>query len=305
MLRPDTTGSHRPGTDWGPADGGNFDEGVAQVHRGNAFQMPESITAKVEEIMSARRGWSGPIGMSMTQGATEGGDQGGDGGQGGSLLEDEAGQHDGGGDEGGDEGGDGGDQGGQQFDPNAFEQRIESMLDRRINQVVSTLTRRLGGDSGGQGGDGDQGGQQGGQQDGQQQQTRVSGPSAADLREGRMVYRESCGVKWLDNAERDHAATLAGHLVTQRIAAGDDPEQAGRTAAREVESTIKSLRSLYEKKTVSALQRKGLLPPDGRGPGQPVRQGSTGKVGDTSSYQAGASKAQQLYADRLPQGQSS
>lgn len=182
---------------------------------------------------------------------------------------------------------------------------VESTVDRRINAVLREVR--------GQGGSGQQGQQQGGQQGqsaeqggGQQQQTSgqaaPAGPTAADLREARLVYREYVQdeVQFLGTVEREHASTLAGALIQERLQRGDDHETAGREAAKTVASTVKNLRQHYEQQTIAALQRRGLLPKDGRGPGQQPVPGPQAP-GDQSSFAAGATKAATMFADRMPQ----
>ena len=280
----------------------------------SVFEIPASVTGLAEQMVAARRGWSGPIGMTMTQGQPEGGDGGGND-EGSGLLDDEA-ENGGDGNDGDGDGGDGGQNGGgnsggsggaQGFDPAAFEQRMTDTIQRRLDSAINTISRRLTGQQGGQGGgnggqDGNGGGNDdGGNSGGGQQQ---AGPNASDSREARMVYREFVGgeIKFLGNEERDFAQTLATGLLRERLERGDDPEAAGRAVASEVAKQMKSLRGHYEKKVLSALRRQGKIPADGRGPGQPLQGGSA--PGDASGFQKGQSRAQTMFAGRMPQQQS-
>lgn len=265
----------------------------------------EMIRAKVQEIMSGRSGWSGPIGMRMTAGSVED-ETGGAGG----LLDEAAGAGEGGdsgGDGGGDNGGGGGTGGSEEETWEHREARLrrefESEMDRRITSAVQTVTRRLSGqqqngsqNGGGNddGGDGDNGGQQ------QQRQRRQSGPSDGDVRESRLAYREyvTDGFRFLGDVEREHAMTMAQAMLPTLLAGGMDPDEAGREAAKKVRTAVQGLRKHYEGQTVAALKRKGLLPEDAR-PGQPPASTSTTrKPGDQSGYQAGAAKAGELFPDR-------
>lgn len=282
----------------------------------SVFEIPASVTGLAEQMMAARRGWSGPIGMTMTQGQPEGGAGGGNDEESG-LLDDEA-ENGGDGNDDGGQGGDGGQQqgggdsgqqgGGQQFDAQAFEERITDQINRRLDSAINTISRRLSGQQQGQQGGGNGGGGQDGQQGGGQNGggdsgggQQSGGPSASDSREARMVYREYVGdaIKFLGNEERDFAQGLASGLLRERLERGDDPETAGRAVASEVAKQMKTLRSHYEKKVLSALRRQGKIPADGRGPGQPTQGGSA--PGDASGFQKGQSKAATMFAGRLPE----
>lgn len=170
-----------------------------------------------------------------------------------------------------------------------IERRVQSEVDRRIN---ARLQDRLAGQ------------QQGGQQEqAPPQQAVSSGASRADMREARSVYREvvTDEVRFLGPEERDLATTLATGLLADRLARGEDPDLAGSAVAREVAAQIKKTRSMYEKKTVAGLQRRGQLAANEQQTGQPVGTGGTNQRNAQSGYAAGAAVAQGLFANRMPQ----
>lgn len=186
----------------------------------------------------------------------------------------------------------------------ATPEQIADLINREVDRRMTSLYREVRGQAGQQGqqqgqGQGQQGEQQGGPQSGQQQ--TPAGPSEADVREARLVYREYVGdeIKFLGTVEREHASTVAQALLRERIGRGDDPDRAGREVAREVASTVKALRQHYEQQTVAALKRRGLLPDDGRGPGQQPVPG-TAAPGAQSGFAAGQAKAAALFAERMP-----
>lgn len=299
-----------------------------QTQLKSVFQIPTSITEQVEAAMNGRRGWSGPIGMTMTQGTPEGGQGDGGGGDGsggaagaGSILDAEAdlgegGDGSGAGDgAGGDGGQDAGAGSGQAFDPAAFSQQMEDLISRRLDSAINTISRRLGGQSGqgggqGGGGEGGSGGQGGGGNGGEggtgdgggQQQNQPTGPSSADVREARMTYRDYVGgeMKFLGNEERDFAQVLANGLLREALGRGDDPETAGTAVAKEVAKQIKGLRSHYEGKVLAGLRRNGTIPATGPATaGQPLP--GSGTPGDASGFKKGQDRAAQRHASRLPQ----
>ena len=183
---------------------------------------------------------------------------------------------------------------------------VESTFDRRINQsqrVQQRLNGGQGGNEGDQQGQGGNGGQEQQQQSGSGQRQQTSGGvDPADLREARSSYREFVGdhIQFLGAEEREHALTLAGHLLTGRLTRGESADEAGRQVARDVATQIKGLRSVYEERTVSALRRKGLLKEPAGGPGQQPPNGGQAP-GGASQFQNGASKARDMYASRTPQ----
>lgn len=259
-------------------------------------QIPAWIQEKVDEIRLVNRLAFG--GFTMTAGAPEGG-AGGDGDQGGQddgdLFDDPQG---GDGDEGGDDGGDGG----EQLSPALqalIAREANRIADQRINQV---LQRQRGGQQQGQ----QQGTrqQQGGQQQGQQQPESHGGgrgASPADVREARMVYREYVGDKitFVGDEERQFAADLAAALLPGMLEAGADVETAGQQVATQVAERVKSTRQFYQRKTIKALQQRGVLPEDFR-PGQPPK--GTTQPGGAQSWKAGEERARAMYGDRIPQG---
>lgn len=221
------------------------------------------------------------------QGGDDGGDDGADDGAGG-LLDDEA---DNGGDDGGDDGSDDG-SGGVDVDEivaqvtKALEAKFDSIADRRVNAIVKEVRKQQ---------------KPAGEEDKKDDSEKSSGPSDADVREARLAYREyvgDSGVKFLGDVERNHAMTLAKGMIPGLLAQGLDPDEAGRKAADDVASTIKSLRKHYESKTLAALKRQGQIADDTSGTGQAVRTG-TGKPGADSMLKKGQSKAAEMFADRI------
>lgn len=257
-------------------------------------------------------GWvNGKPVRAVAGGAPDDGDTGGgDGGNDGGLLDEEADQGGDGGD-GGDGGSDGGD-GGQETQPDAalvaaivgqvttaLEARFDAIADRRVNAIVKEVRK--------------QGGTQtppAGQQ--QQEQPPASGIDQGVLRGARLAYREYVGseIKFLGNEERDFAADLAARILQERVAAAGsdaDEDRIGRDVARDVGKQVKDLRKFYEGRTVAALKRKGLLPEEAGSTTTTPQAGKTGqppkgttKPGDQSGFSAGAAKAQQMFANRMP-----
>lgn len=184
----------------------------------------------------------------------------------------------------------------------AMEQRLaasfQSEMDRRINQVV---TRQR------------QGGGGGVQQDAQQQPRQGSGggtatpvPAAADFREARYAYQAYVNdeIRFLSADERAYAADLAAAALPSRLTSGEDPDQAGRVVAADVAKRVKSLRAMYERRVVSALQKKGALAGDyGRPAGQPNTQQQIQSTGGNGDWSKGEERAKQMFAHRFAQNQ--
>jgi hypothetical protein len=260
------------------------------------FDQTTDVKAKVEEIMGRWTGWSGGLRMMADDDDADDADDGGDD-DGGSLLDDEADDDNDGGD---DDGGDGDDDAVNDLLDRLekrLEKRFDSIADRRTNALLKEIRKQT--NSGGKDDDADDGDDDDSPKG--RSKTRTTGPSKADVREGRMVYREFVGekIKFLGDVEREHATTLAGSLIAAKIQSGTDPEDAGREAADEVAKTLRSLRKHYEGKTLAALKRRGLLPEDGRGDGQPPSR--SGPPGAGSSFKKGQDKAAEMFADRQPQ----
>lgn len=171
----------------------------------------------------------------------------------------------------------------------ALEARFDSIADRRVNALVKAQKKanEKPADTGDQGQ--------------QQAAPEATGPSTADVREARAEYRDAVGdtITFLGTEERSVASDLAASLIQGRLTAGEDPSAAGIAVAGDVSVRIKALRKHYEDKTIAALRRKGLLPADGRGDGQPPKNDAN--PGGESGFKAGADKAAEMFAGRVKQ----
>lgn len=159
---------------------------------------------------------------------------------------------------------------------------VESALDRRINAVLKDRRRQT--------------------TQTPAQPSRPTGPSESDVREARSVFREYVGdeIRFLGNAERDLASQIAGGMIRDRLAQGGvDPEHVGAEVARDVAKQVKALRKHYEDRTVAALRRSGQI--TATAPGQPLKGPTTPNA--ESGFKAGAAKAAELFADRMPKQQ--
>lgn len=171
---------------------------------------------------------------------------------------------------------------------------VESALDRRINVVLREIRK--------QGGEKQEprkpGGQQQRRRDEPQQQT-PTGPSAADVRDARVAYREYVAdeITFLGNEERQYAQSVAVGLLRNALAEGVDPDDAGADVAKKVADQVKELRSFYTKRVVSKLRKDGRI----AGSGTPTQRSrsTSAKPGKASQYQAGQAMAEKLYADRM------
>jgi len=132
---------------------------------------------------------------------------------------------------------------------------------------------------------------------------RDAGPSPADLREARLVYRDFIGdeIKFVGNEERSYAADLAAALLRDKLAEGADIEDAGQAVARDVATRVVALRKTYQQATIRTLQRTGALAKDFKAGTQPKRGPATRGV--TADFKSGADRARALHPDRFPDQQ--
>lgn len=135
----------------------------------------------------------------------------------------------------------------------------------------------------------------------QQDQAAPVVDHTADIREGRVAYREYVGdqITFTSSEERNAATTLATALIEKAVRDGDDPDDAGREAAESVAKTLKNLRLSIRKQTIAQLKKDGrLVEKDGDGAGsQQNRTRSSGSGrGDMSK---GAAAAARLLPDRV------
>lgn len=207
-------------------------------------------------------------------------DDGGDGEDHDSLFD---------GDE-GDDDGDGG--GGDDLTPAmqaAIEREANRIADRRINQILSDRDR----DRRGSTRDRDR--------DRDDEETRSGRVRVRDsaLREARLAYREYVGdeVKFVSREERAYAADLAAGLLRDRLAAGEDVEDAGRAVARDVAGRVQALRRTYERGVIDRLKSRGHLPGDFKVKSQPKR--SEDKPGPGSTFKKGEERAREQFPERF------
>lgn len=166
-------------------------------------------------------------------------------------------------------------------------QQVESLLDTRLSGLVREIrgTKRGSGHS---------------TQQRRQQTAQPTGPSPADLREARASYRDAMtDFRFVDQAEREVAMTLATQSIHRRLRDGDDVEQAGSAAAREAADAIKNLRSVYQAQILKSLRAKGHLVEDGSGRTTTSRA-RQGTASSDAGFKSSADIAASLYKDRLP-----
>lgn len=161
---------------------------------------------------------------------------------------------------------------------------IADIVERAIDRRLSTPKQRRGRDNGDRS-------ERGG--NGSRSADRID---AYDVREARSTYREYIAdeVKFLGPAERDHALALANEHISTALTRGEDPVRAGREAARVTAKSIKSLRSLYESRTVKALRSKGLIVERDSSQGQPSHTARTGSGSAGSKWASGQNAAAAL-----------
>lgn len=153
-----------------------------------------------------------------------------------------------------------------------LEKQFDSIADRRVNAILKEIRK---GSGKGKGSDGD-GASRGGEDD--------------DLhREARIGLREYLNdeIRFLSADERKLAMSLGQMEIAQ--ASGDDADQIAAAAASSVAGQIRSLRKMYEQRTVKALKKRGALK---ERPGQPGKGGDG--VGRESELAKGAEKAKAM-----------
>ena len=167
---------------------------------------------------------------------------------------------------------------------------VERALDRRINVVLREIRKQ--GESGNSNGRGRS------QRGGKDTDAHTQGPQPSDVRDARASFRDyvSDEIKFLSKEERQHATTLAGSMIRERLATGDDPDEVGQRVARDVASELRKLRSFYSRRTVDKLRQRGRLID---GP-EVVQRAPGSKTGpsNSSKMKAGEAMAHSLYADR-------
>lgn len=198
------------------------------------------------------------------------------------LLDDEA-EGENTDDDGDDDGDD--DEGGNGGSSALTAEAIADIVERAIDRRLSTPKQRRGRDNGDR--------SERGGSNGSRSADRID---AYDVREARSTYREYIAdeVKFLGPAERDHALALANEHISTALTRGEDPVRAGREAARATAKSIKSLRSLYENRTVKALRSKGLIVEQDSSQGQPSHTARTGSGSAGSKWASGQSAAAAL-----------
>jgi hypothetical protein len=235
----------------------------------------------------------------------DGGDDGGDGGD-----DDLIGGGGGDGDDGGDDG-DNGDDGDGDDDDEKLTPALKALIskeanriaDKRINQALAKRGNRRAGrrDNADDDGDGDDDkGGNGGKPKGKQE----TGPTSADLREARLVYRDFVRdeIEFIDNDERAFAADLAQGMLRDRLADHEDVEEAGEAVATEVAKRVRTLRANYQKATIAGLKRRGVLPKDWKSTdkGGQQKRGPASR-GTQAALDEGARRAQQVRPGRFAQ----